>query len=84
MNLRGNITKQNILPKSPYLIKITKLGHSESNISYFFLFKKNQFRASLVAQWLRILLPMQGARVRARVREDATCRGAPKPVHHNY
>ena len=39
---------------------------------------------SLVAQWLRIRLPMQGTRVRALVREDPTCRGATKPVHHNY
>ena len=41
-------------------------------------------RASLVAQWLRIRLPMQGTRVRAMVQEDPTCRGATKPVSHNY
>ena len=41
-------------------------------------------RASLVAQWLRIRLPMQGTRVRALVREDPTCRGETKPVCHNY
>ena len=40
--------------------------------------------ASLVAQWLRIHLPMQGTWVRALVREDPTCRGAKKPVHYNY
>ena len=40
--------------------------------------------ASLVAQWLGIRLPMQGTRVRAPVREDPTCRGATKPVSHNY
>ncbi|KAJ8783825.1 hypothetical protein J1605_008868 [Eschrichtius robustus] len=39
---------------------------------------------SLVAQWLRIRLPMQGTRVQALVWEDPTCRGATKPVHHNY
>ena len=39
---------------------------------------------SLVAQWLRVHLPMQGTRVRALAREDPTCRGATKPVHHNY
>ena len=27
---------------------------------------------------------MQGTRVRALVREDPTCRGAAKPVRHNY
>ena len=42
------------------------------------------FGASLVAQRLRIHLPMQGTRVRALVREDPTCRGATKPVRHNY
>ena len=40
--------------------------------------------ASLVAQWLGIHLPMQGTRVRALVQEDPTCRGATKPVRHNY
>ena len=46
--------------------------------------KKNQFRASLVAQWLRICLLMQGTRVRALVWEDPTCHGAAGPVSHNY
>ena len=41
-------------------------------------------RTSLVAQWLRIRLPMQGTRVRDLVREDPTCHGATKPVRHNY
>ena len=40
--------------------------------------------ASLVAQWLRVCLPMQGTRVRALVWEDTTCRGATGPVSHNY
>ena len=38
--------------------------------------------ASLVAQWLRIRLPMQGTRVRALVREDPTCSRAAKTVRH--
>ena len=46
------------------------------------LFKN--FWASLVVQWLRICLPMQGTWVRALVWEDPTCRGATKPVCHNY
>ena len=41
-------------------------------------------RASLVAQWLRIRLPMQGTQVRAMIQEDPTCRGATKPMCHNY
>ena len=40
--------------------------------------------ASLVAQWLRVCLLMQGTRVQALVWEDPTCRGATRPVSHNY
>ena len=43
-----------------------------------------QLGASLVAQWLRICLPMQGTWVRALVWEDPTCHGAAGPVSHNY
>ena len=39
---------------------------------------------SLLAQWLRIHLPMQGTRVLALAWEDPTCHGATKQVHHNY
>ena len=56
----------------PYLIEYTKTN------------SKWIKGTSLVAQWLKIRLPMQGTRVRALVREDPTCRGATKPVRHNY
>ena len=46
--------------------------------------EKNNLGTSLVVQWLRIRLPMQGARVQALVQEDPTCRGATKPACHNY
>ena len=46
--------------------------------------KVNHIRTSLVAQWLRICLPMQGTQVWSLVLEDPTCRGATKPVCHNY
>ena len=45
---------------------------------------KNYKRTSLVAQWLRICLPMQGTQVQALVQEDPTCCGATKPVHRHY
>ena len=45
--------------------------------------KKIRCGASLVAQWLRICLPIQGTRVRALVWEDPTCRRATGPVSHN-
>ena len=46
--------------------------------------KKKALWASLVAQWLRICLPVQGTRVQALVWEDPTCHGATRPVSHNY
>ena len=48
------------------------------------MIKNPMFGASLVAQWLRVCLPMQGTRVRALVWEDPTCRGATGPVSHSY
>ena len=51
---------------------------------HFLLVKNNICGASLVAQWLRVCLPMQGTRVRALVWEDPTCRGATRPVSHSY
>ena len=46
--------------------------------------KKKRTGASLVAQWLRMGLPMQGTQVRALVWEDPTCRGAIRSMSHNY
>ena len=50
----------------------------------FQMVSKDGMGTSLVAQWLRIRLSMQGTQVRALVREDPTCCGAAKPVRHNY
>ena len=47
-------------------------------------FLKNIIGTSLMAQWLRIRLPMQGTWVRALVQEDLTCCGATKPMRYNY
>ena len=57
----------------------SKISHTI--VQQFDLKKKK--RASLVVQWLRVCLPMQGTRVRALVWEDPTCRRATKPVRHN-
>ncbi|XP_059854458.1 hepatocyte nuclear factor 1-beta isoform X3 [Delphinus delphis] len=48
------------------------------------LWKEVDSGTFLMAQWLRIRLPMQGTQVWALVPEDPTCCGATKPVHHNY
>ncbi|KAJ8795232.1 hypothetical protein J1605_002856 [Eschrichtius robustus] len=63
------------------------LKYSNAKVPYFggaHLNPSGAKRASLVAQWLSICLLMQGARVRALVWEDPTCRGATRPVSHNY
>ena len=60
---------------------ISKLVTTLKNI---ICFKKSRTGASLVAQWLRICLLMQGTQVRALVWEDPTCSGATRPVRHNY
>ena len=41
-------------------------------------------RASLVVQWMKTRLPVQGTQVQILVREDATCCAAAKPVSRNY
>ena len=41
---------------------------------------KTHCRVVLVAQWLRVRLPMQGTRVRGPVWEDPTCRRAAGPL----
>ena len=46
--------------------------------------KKKRIRASLVAQRLRIHLPIQETGVRSLIHEDPTCQGATKPMPHNY
>ena len=55
-----------------------------NNITWVVCFINIELWASLVAQWLRICLLMQGTRVRALVGEDPTCHGASRPMSHNY
>ena len=67
-----------------FIEKTKKKSISYYYLSYFYLTLKMISGTSLVVQWLRIYLPMQGTRVRALVQEDPTCHGASKPVRHNY
>ena len=39
---------------------------------------------SLMVQWIRICLPMQGTQVRSLIQEDPPCRGTVKPVCNSY
>ena len=78
------------LPKKESRVMIVKMIQNLGNIMEKIQKKFNKdleelkSRASLVAQWLRICLPMQGTRVRALDREDPTCRGATGPVSHTH
>ena len=45
---------------------------------------KAQWGTSLVVQWYRICLPMQGTWVQSLVRGDPTCHGVTKPVPFDY
>ena len=56
----------------------------KNDIPWWHELKVGLVGTSLVAQWLRIRLPMQGTRVRALVWEDPTCRMTTKPACHNY
>ena len=67
------------------MMKILELSGREFPMTIIKVKNSNRkSRTSLVTQWLRICLPMQGTQVQALVWEDSTCRGATKPVRHNY
>ena len=65
----------NILRVSPSLPLSVKCQDSSLN---------HRGGASLVLQWLKICLPIQGTPVQSLVREDPTCLKATKPRHDNY
>ena len=44
---------------------------------------RDRVRTSLVVQWVRVCLPVQGAFIASLVWEDSACRRATEPVHHS-
>ena len=80
----GTAEKQESKGKHARPQKVQSQNWHNVNSASFSWLKKVTWRASLVAQWLRICLLMQGTRVRALVWEDPTCHGAAGPVSHNY
>ena len=59
-------------------LRIGNLCYSDKQPLHFSGLKQG-LGTSLVAQWLRICLPVQATRVRSLVREDPTCCGATEP-----
>ena len=78
-DIQHKSTREEFYPLPKTELKSDKTSRSNCH------FRENQRLggASLVAQWLRVCLPMQGTRVRALVWEDPTCHGATGPVSHN-
>ena len=65
--------KQPDTPRKWDILQDNRLGASKVSVG-----------ASLVVQWLRIHLSMQGVQVRSLLWGDSTYRGPIKPVNHNY
>ena len=80
---------QNVLIDLPdgrtaFQVMATQLGHSLEECRKGQCEElESEMRTSMVVQWLRICLPMQGTWVQSLVREDSTFH-MPKPMHHNY
>ena len=52
--------------------------------NYLNLKSMTVYGTSLVAQWLRICLPMQGTQVLSLLQEGSTCHAATKPACHDH
>ena len=64
--------------------EIENLNKHEIELVIKKLPQKKSPGTSLVAEWLRIRLPMQGTWFRSLVRKDPTCHRAAKPMRQNY
>ena len=72
-----------------YLTVVPQKLHGSRDKAPCFAQRKNSYndvgcRTSLVVQWLRIHLPMQGTQVWSLIWEDPICFRATKPVGHKY
>ena len=79
------LNSQNCKQGPVSLVALSYMPHPVGTLIQSIQLQQDNWRGTpLVAQWLRIRLPMQGTRVQSLVREDPTCWGATKPVRHNY
>ena len=78
-----NGRKQSMISEHLWWRKSSKIFFFH-NSPWVILFKTHCWRASLVVQWLRICLALQGIPVPSLVWDDPTCHRATKPMHHNY
>ena len=79
-NLRIQLKKSDSVIYSLRKVTLPLQPSLSSLVTWQYVLKKALCGTSLVVQWLRIHLPMQGTRVWSLVREDSTWRGATKPV----
>ena len=79
--LRGNWESRVLLSPNSQDFCVNSGDRAQDSIQYFL---KVSWGTSLVVQWLRVHLPMQGTRAWSLVREDSTCHRATKPMCCNY
>ena len=79
LKLFQNIGGGGTLPNSYYEVTINLIPKPDKDVTK----KKKITEASLMAQWLRICLLMQGTRAQTLVWEDPTCGRATRLVSHN-
>ena len=78
--IKGSIQEEDITIVNIYIPNIGAPQYIRQILTVI----KGEIWASLVVQWLRVCLLMQGTWVRALIWEDPTCRGATGPVSRNY
>ena len=78
---RINIIKISILPKPSYRFHTIPIKIAMALFFFFFRNRETHSWASLVVQWIRINLPMQGIWIQSPVQEDSTCCEATEPMY---
>ena len=65
----------NVLPIFQSWLFLGSMAHTHQSCT---------FKTSLMVQWIRIHLPLQGTWVQSLVGEDSACHRRLKPMHHNH